>query len=118
MSIKAEDLLDLPPNELYATLGRELEGESLSAFPLPAGEFIRRGKEWYSQRRNQFVRAVCSSAHIRRLLQDKRSVDRVMLTSAIADLISSVCFGVSPVVVAVLLIREGVESLCDEEPSP
>lgn len=46
------------------------------------------------------------------LWRSERTYDRVILAAAIADLVASLGFGVAPAVVGVLIVKEGVESLC------
>ncbi len=55
---------------------------------------------------------VCNNDKFMDLWNNNRKYDRVILAAAIADLVSSLSFGVAPTVVAVLIVKEGVENLC------
>lgn len=108
---EVESLLGQDEKSLYAALGAELIGPQ--AFPTDPGMLIAAARGWLADRKSSIEVAVCLNARVKDLVTNSRKRDRILLVSAVADLISSVVSGVSPVTVSVLLVKEGLETLCD-----
>lgn len=105
-------LLNKNLDELYVELGRELYGGA--AFPSPLGQLGQVARVWLQTKRVEIARVVCPNATVRMLLSDEISTqDRLILVTAVADLIASVIIEVSPVTVGVLLVKEGLKALCE-----
>ena len=102
-------LLSLDEQRLYELIGRELTGRQ--ALPMTPAELAERGRKWFRAHRDQIQRSVCDSRTLRELTE--RS-DELQLVAAIADLIAAICVDVAPTTVAVLLLKHGLNRLCDE----
>jgi hypothetical protein len=108
---KVRELLDLPEESLLEILGAEVQPPSLG-FGVDVAKAIESARQWLARHRSVIQLKVCSS-HVARICRDNpKAFDRVILVAAIADLIAAVCVGVSPIVVAVLIVKAGVTELC------
>src|SRR5581483_4740967 len=98
-----DDLFSQDTDNLYAEVGRQLAGEQL--FTLPPGRLIEIAQRWLNDKRSQITEKVCPSDVVMLLTSEEPTTqNRVLLVTSVADLISSLVFGVSPVTVSVLLI--------------
>ena len=79
------------------------------------GELIEDAEQWVAQRMSALRIRICES-HVGSLIRirDQKWND-VLLIAAIADLITGLTTGVSPVTVAALLVHRGVSALCDND---
>ena len=72
-------------------------------------------KDWIKKNKLKIVDVVCNNENVIKCsLSKDRTYGKVLLATAIADLLGSILTGVSPFTVAVLLVKEGLESFCDE----
>ena len=78
--------------------------------PLSQKKAIEYGRLWFDSRIDELRDVVCGNKQIRKLIVNPGE-DQVLLFS-IADLIVSLCTGVSPLTVAALCIRKGIKELC------
>ncbi|MDE3089664.1 MAG: hypothetical protein KGJ80_09835 [Chloroflexota bacterium] len=105
-------LLAKDPEQLYAEIGKELYGST--AFPPPSRQLVQLARGWLQNKRAAITEKVCSDRTVRLLTSGApKSQDQITLVTAIADLIASIVVGVSPITVAVLLVREGLKALCE-----
>ena len=109
---KISDLLDATLNDLYAKLGRELQPPSLGMEPASDAQNADEGRSWLQRNRLDLETRICKSTVVTVFLESKKVGDRVMLAAAIADLIASFVSGVAATTVAVLLVKEGLDTLC------
>ena len=108
-----QKLLDMEIDEIYEELGRQLQKQS--AFPLSRKELIRFGKSWVHSRRSELTEIICESNEIKKLVVSKAKIqNRITLITAIIDLISSLISGIAATTIAVLIVKEGVYSLCED----
>jgi hypothetical protein len=75
-----------------------------------ADEKIRRGKSFFADQRPELRDKLCKSSFASQFQGD--SYDRIELYAAVIDSISGMFTGVAVAVVAVLIVREGLKSLC------
>ena len=98
----------LSEQELLVQIGLELTRGEERAVPFDPRELLERGKAWLSAMGKELAERVCT-AEVRALLRES---DTPTLIAAIADLVASCCFGVSPITVAYLLVRRGLQKFC------
>ena len=104
------ELLIKPEAELFAMLGEEL---SEAAATPSAGEAESLGRSWWQRRRQAIASVVCANRHIRELASAPPDrLDRAMLAALVADAILGAVTDVSPLVVAVIVVRGGIRTLC------
>lgn len=106
-----ESLLQKSKDELFLDLGKELVGKSI--LPKSRNELISTAKIWWERNIKLITDAICGSEKLRKLLLAENN-DDVVLVTAIADLVSGLVTGVSPVTVAALLVKKGVNNICKE----
>ena len=106
-------LLSADEDDLYVQLGRELQGTP--AFPPSRQQLRELARGWLGGKRKAIAAKVCSDDTVKRVATEDLSDQRVALVLAVADLISSLTLGVSPIIVSVLLVREGLTSLCADK---
>ena len=108
-------LLNKSIEQLYIELGQQLLSPEYRAFPFPKERYMQRAREWLLENRERLRQIICDHDRVKSFMNSSRLEERVLLISAIVDLISSMCSGISPVTVAVLLVKEGLNSLCVNE---
>lgn len=102
-------------DELYLELGKQLASSAQRVIPLPPFRYIQVAKQWLSDHKREIKERVCADSSIKALLSNNRIGDRLVVAAAVCDLISSITVGLSPVTVAVLLVKEGLRTLCEGE---
>lgn len=96
--------------ELYAEIGRSVSNDM---FRKSRQVYVARGLKWYAENKRRLQDAVCSHPEIAKYAKDGEKNDEANLIAAIADVIAST-LGVVPVaVVAVLIVREGLDRFCN-----
>ncbi len=110
---RVSELLALDESDLYFQLGISLA--STQAFPLPRRDVIARGKRWISTQRRELAALVCPNKTIKAVgMRSLKAHERVILACEVAEIIAHKLVGTEPVLVAVLLVREGLYQLCGE----
>ncbi|VAW56389.1 hypothetical protein MNBD_GAMMA07-2733 [hydrothermal vent metagenome] len=112
MDIK--EIASLNSNEIYELIGRELS-ESMELGETEPEEYQDRGKRWIKKYKDQLQKTICGGFVAETILNEKRQWDQVLLIASITDLIATLSIGVSPVVIATLLVKEGIEQLCHSD---
>lgn len=110
---KIATLMKLSLDELYIQIGAEYIG--LGAMPRSLKDLAQIGKLWLESKKSELIEILCNNEQLNSLLKSepKRLKDRIVLVAAVADLLSSIITGVSPITVSVLLIKAGLEDLCE-----
>jgi len=101
--------LSLCEEEIFEKIGAEISSGQ-DAFPPGKQDIIKIGKRWWTHNRERLVTNVCRSEVIKSVLE---SGDELALVSAILDLICGIVTGVSPATVAVLIVKLGLEKVCE-----
>jgi hypothetical protein len=110
-AIDIRRLLEAEIGDVYVELGARLPAR-LGLLP-SRRELMRDAKLWMSSKRAELAEILCRNESLRRLSSRRPTVqNRILLVTAIMDLITSVVTGVAAATVAVLLVREGLSSLC------
>lgn len=108
------ELFLLSQEELLFQLGEEIS-LSLGLFDSnKRNKLIKDANDWLESNRKIIQNAICNSYSIQYYLTDTNKFDKVITIASIADLISSIKFNISPVVVAVLVFKEGIKSYCGD----
>jgi len=110
-----KSLLEKEIEQLYIDLGRQILSSDYHAFPFPKQRYITKAKNWLAENKVHLKQKICKNEYVKLHMNSNKIEDRVILISAIIDLISSMCIGISPVTVAVLLVKEGINSLCSKD---
>lgn len=98
---------------LLLEIGSDLDRKSI--LPRKPSEIIEIADIWFKKKRNQFATIVCGNEKIKRLQDSSNEVNQnVFLAAAVADLISGAITGVSPITVAVLIVKKGLDSICKD----
>ncbi|WP_298982723.1 hypothetical protein [uncultured Roseibium sp.] len=104
-------LSDLSKVDLFARLGGELTATDIGGASEDRPAQIAQGKAWFRSRKTNLQKAICPEVN---RFSAKVRTDTVALVAAIADLIVSICAGVSPITVAALCVKYGLDRLCEE----
>jgi hypothetical protein len=107
-----ERLLESDENILLQYVSEATSPQSLQARQPTDTEREASGRDWIRRNTDSLRKAICSSLFVRTYLASRRMQDRVMLAAVIADLVSSLITGIGAVAVAVLIVREGLDSYC------
>lgn len=108
-------LMDLNLDELREDLGRQIASNLKLSMPLSYNRLVELSNNWINEQRKNLASYICSDQEVRSLSGSPSTERRIMLASAIADLISSILVGISPITVAVLIVKEGIETFCKDE---
>jgi hypothetical protein len=102
-----ETLLQTYEDELLLILGRQISARY--AFPPSKQQLREVAEEWFTSHLMDFQETICGNHRVLKLRNNNNLIE---LAAAIADLIVGICTGVSPVTVAVLIIKYGISKLC------
>ena len=111
-------LVNSTESELYERIGMELNSDRKHIFgekELSVKELISKGKKWFAFHKNEIKLLVCNNESVLLLLDapnSDKNERKILLISAVADLISSICLNLSPFTVAALVLIVGMEELC------
>lgn len=103
-------LNNLNENELLELIGYDLLQQRKEMLPFGKEKAIEIARKWVEVKLSIFKEKICNDMNIHAKIES----DIYILATAVSDLIASVCFGVSPITVAYLLIKKGLKNLCNE----
>ena len=106
--MEIEEVLTLSEDKLLEQLGKELF--PFQAIPRTPQELQKIGQAWLYSNINIIKDKVCNSENVRSLVE--RQSDEQDLILVLADFISALSFGISPVVLSALLLKLGIKNLC------
>lgn len=107
------DKFNLDIEDLLLEIGTDISGKTL--LPKNPSELIKIADIWYKKTTTKIAPIVCNNERIKKIQDTKSDTNQnVLLAAAIADLITGVITGVSPITVAVLVIKKGLNSICKE----
>lgn len=104
--IEIENLLSKNTDELYMLLGEDGASGVIGFDP------IKKGKEMYQNIIIAIQLTLCDDKRIREMFDKPQTYNRVILVSSIADLIAQFGLPISPFTVAVLCVKEGLDTVC------
>ena len=113
MNSEPSALRDLEEDDLLELIGAELAKHEEAALPFSREELISKGKKWLQGNWNALHDTVCASPQIRELVEKAGSKSQLIL--AVSDLITGLVTGVTPITVAYLLTKTGIEKLCEPD---
>lgn len=100
--------------DLFADIGQKLEEqEGLAAFP-DVSRYILRGREWFARFRPEAQNAVCGNEYVSAAIRQQNTSTKIVELVATALLTSAAGFSGPVAAVAVLLVRFGIEELCED----
>lgn len=111
-SDQLSELLRIDLEDLYLQIGKEIIGRT--AFPPTREQLLEACHNWLNSRRAQFAEQICQDKAIQDYVRGRKKQNRLILASMILDLITSICAGVAPWTVCVALLKEGIDTLCEE----
>lgn len=106
-------LLSLSKDDLLFQVGEAVQQGSLESRRKSRMDKIFDAMAWLSEKREEFVKALCATPVITTHREHERAGERVVLIAAIIDLICSCTGAVPAATVAVLIANEGLTALCD-----
>jgi hypothetical protein len=109
---EAQTALSLDEAELLRSLGAETTGPQ--AFPLQPRELVERGTRWLKAQTAYLQQHVCSSSDIQSFATGKQN-DDVTIVLELAKLLAGLVLPVNPVTLAALLVKRGLNVLCETQ---
>ena len=106
------NLLSLTEQELDMRLGEALCADDFGAKDLTDADKRRRAENWFSARKGQFQKAVCSDSFVQNYVQNKNAVERELFDAVLSALVVLVGIPVPIGVLAAKIVRYGVTNLC------
>jgi len=100
----------LSEDDLMSLLGREVLSKGVGADQASDEEKVEVGKNFFAEHRAELKRRLCGSGF--RAQFSKERYGKMELYAAIADAVSTMFTGIALAVVAVLIVREGLDGLC------
>ena len=108
-------LMALDEEALLAQLGKELAPPGFGSSPRTPVRNRLTGKQWMVDNRIKLAKLICSSTQYDSTLPVSNStMRRAELVAVIADIISSQFIGIPVFIVSVLLVKEGLHTLCGD----
>ena len=110
-------LLAMDTGDLLAYLGTQLDAER-HAVPLPREQCQVLARQWLDAHGPEFGQRIRAAKTVRRYLHRGGARNALPLASAVAGCIAPVCDDAAPGVVAVLLVKLGLDDLCEGRAGP
>ncbi len=107
-----EELIDLPEDELMRLIGEELKPRGFALDERDDGQKKKDGEAWFERNRKRIQDQVCASDIAQNVIADGRTFSRVELVAAVVDAISLAVTGVTPALIAVVVVRRGLVEFC------
>ena len=113
---EVEKFLAMDSDELYIQIGYALESDGLGLDEIDDDEAKDLGHTWIEDNKPKFREILCKSDIIQFISSSRNSSDTmVAAAAAVADYIIGLSFGgVPPVAVACLLVKVGIDKLCQD----
>jgi hypothetical protein len=111
---EVNSLLQLENEDLYFIIGEDLIGITTGLLKPPREELIKRAKEWFEKNRRPIQDKICRSKTLQYYLFENNKYDKLITISSLFDLILSMKLNISPIVVSILVFREGIKSFCSD----
>ena len=108
------ELMTLSEDELLQRLGFELEQAAPGIKPLTLQERSQEARHWLAKNRSRIANMVCNDPRTKAFQSSSRTQDRVQLAAGVLDVLAALAGIVGPATVAVLLAKEGLDTLCPE----
>ena len=109
------DLYEEELEDLYAQVGKDSMLEGTNIFLPPKSQLIIRGKLWVKENYRKILLNLCKSKEFRLLIKNRNSFSKVEFASALVDLLGAFTLGISPVLLSVILVKNGYDLACKEE---
>lgn len=112
------DLQTLEPksvDEIYRIIGDQLLSKTLGADEFSDDEVKEEAISWYDQVESKLRGIICQSRIYAVYVKNPTRWEWVMIAAAIADLIAPTVSDVSPVSVAALIVKKGLDNLCEDK---
>lgn len=111
---EVEKFLAMDSDELFIQIGYALESDGLGLDEIDDDEAKDLGHTWIEDNKPKFREILCKSDVIQSISSSSNSSD-IMVVAAVADYIIGLSFGgVPPVAVACLLVKVGIDKLCQD----
>lgn len=106
MNGEIADLLKLSEDDLFARLGETTtKGAGYQ-------EIVERGKALFSNTVRNVSQRLCEDSRTKELYERRNEITIVDYIAALADIISGYLAGISPFVLAVLIVKNKLETVC------
>ena len=95
---------------LFEEIGKEI---SLSIIPLNKKKLIEKGKTWWEDNQSKIINNLCKNEKVKTVIDNIETKESEVIV-VIADFISALVLGISPIIVATLITKIGLNNLCKE----
>lgn len=106
-------LLTLSDEEIFIELGESLRPKGFAIDLRNTDQIIEDAKLWLEQNINNLRESVCTNVEIKKYLADMKYLTVHELVAAIADLISGFVTGLTPFLIAIIIVRNGLNLFCN-----
>lgn len=109
---KIEYFLQVPEEDMYRIIGSELKPFGFSLDNRNDQEKEEDGRRWYSENKTYIQKNICGSEIVKGIISSKDKFNKIELISAIIDLISLLKTGITPALIATIIVRNGLKEFC------
>lgn len=104
----------LSENDLLELIGADIakSEKNMAVLPLSKEKLVAIGKEWYALNREALRNILCANESVRSAFADDRTKIRDIVL-LLCDVVAGHCVGVSPIYVSYLVVKLGLDSLCE-----
>jgi hypothetical protein len=115
MSLAVTPLLSLTDDELYERLSDAILGPGLAVGPSDQEQRRRFGRQWFSNRIHEIKQLVCEKELTREIRRAAHN-DQLVAAATIADALIGYFGKPVSIVVAILIVRLGIDGFCQDYP--
>ncbi|WP_309385803.1 hypothetical protein [Cerasicoccus frondis] len=111
ISNEVQGVLELDISQLFSDIGATAPQ---FGFGMADQDDEEKGRTWFQRHKTELREKVCGTYLAKLAADENGGWDRVLIVAGIADLIANRCVGVSPLSVAALILKLGLNSLCQQ----
>ena len=98
-------------DELFYMLGKDYLKSTENMLPFSRKEVVKMGKSWFKSNNEKIKKVICQDDVFLTLVDQN---DRILLLTAISDLISGIVLNVSPFTLANIILKMGIKNYCEK----
>jgi len=111
LSMTPEDLIKLNETDLLAALGEELTKSHAHAFPLRPDQLVQLAVDWLKNNHQFLCSLLCANSKLHELCRHGAKIEDTLIVVHVLSLLAH-RLEVDATLVAVILVRRGLHSLC------
>ncbi len=107
-----ETLLTKSQADIFSLIGKELKPIGFAFDERTEKEKEIDGRNWYAKHKEKLLQKICNDEAVQKRFLKKNNFNTLELVAALVDLVSLVTTGISPALIAMIIVKNGIEAVC------